>query len=74
MKQIVKLTVLAGIFAFASWVSPGTVTSAQAATCPGGYGDCRIIAGKGCTTSTPCCDGSIEGFCSCSNHIYTCME
>jgi hypothetical protein len=72
MKQIVKLTVLAGIFVCSSWISPGTVAPAQAATCPGGYGDCRILAGKSCTSSKPCCDGADEGFCTCSGGRYFC--
>ncbi len=76
MKNLIKLAVLAGIFSLASWVSPGVVATAQATTCPnpGGYPDCRVIAGKGCTADTPCCDSSTEGYCQCAGGIYVCME
>jgi len=75
VKKLLKLSVLAGIVSLASWLSPGVVTPAQAATCPGGYGDCAFLAGKGCSSGRiPCCDGIYQGVCTCSSGHYICAS
>jgi hypothetical protein len=71
-KKLLKLIVLTGILSLASWVSPGVVSPLHAATCPGGYPDCAVLGGRGCSHSTPCCDGSDQGFCNCSSGRYIC--
>ena len=70
MNKLLRLAMLTGIVSLASLLSPGAVTSAQAACT--GYGDCPVLAGKGCMHGTPCCWQGDQGYCNCANGRYSC--
>ncbi len=75
MKNVLRLAAATGMLALASWVVPGTAPL-HAATCPGGYGDCAVLAGRGCSppgSRVNCCDHTDIGVCTCSsNGHYIC--
>lgn len=71
MQKLLRLMVLAGLFALAFW-TPGQAPSAQAATCPGGYPSCTFLGNRACSTSTYCCYGYDLGYCSCGGGHYKC--